>query len=69
MYRGLVAPRGQNGRIVKMTPNNQTCLLCMGNEDVKHILLSCLECNLWIKKWVCRGTRLAYRKIINYTQI
>jgi hypothetical protein len=41
-----------------------TCPLCRGNEDIKHILLSCPETKKWrmqfmSKKWLCINEELA----------
>jgi hypothetical protein len=49
-----------------------TCPLCRGNEDAKHILLSCPETKKWRmqfinKKWLCVNEELAYKKIVNCT--
>jgi hypothetical protein len=43
-----------------------------GNEDAKHILLSCPETKNWRmqfinKKWLCINEELAYKKIVNCT--
>jgi hypothetical protein len=49
-----------------------TCPLCRGNENVKHILLSCPETRKWRmqfinKKRLCINEELTCKKIVNCT--
>jgi hypothetical protein len=49
-----------------------TSPLCMGNEDVKHMLLSWPETKKWrmqfmSKKWLCINEELAHREVIKCT--
>jgi hypothetical protein len=50
----------------------RTCPLCGGNEDVKHVLLSCSETKKgrmqsMNKKWLCINEEVAYKKIVHCT--
>jgi hypothetical protein len=67
MKAGVWKLRGNRRRLEK-----GTCLLCRGNKDVKHILLSCPETKKWRmqfinKKWLHINEELAYKKIVNCT--
>jgi hypothetical protein len=60
---GVWKLRGISGGLEK-----GTCPLCMGNDDMKHILLSCPETKKWrmqfmSTKWLYIYEELAYRKI------
>jgi hypothetical protein len=49
-----------------------TCPLCRGNEDVKHVLLSCPETKKWRmqfinKKWLYINEEQENKKIVNCT--
>jgi hypothetical protein len=59
-------------RGVRRRREKGTCPLCRGNEDAKHILLSCSETKNWRiqfinKKLLCINEELVYKKIVNCT--
>jgi hypothetical protein len=48
------------------------CPLCLGEEDVKHILLECKKTKHWTEKlihgkWLSMNKETAYRKIMKLT--
>jgi hypothetical protein len=50
----------------------ETCPLCLGKEDTKHILLECLETENWrtemlCKRWVDINEEVVYRKMLSCT--
>jgi hypothetical protein len=50
-----------------------TCLLCLGKEDTKHILLECPENNDWrmemlCKRWLDINEKIVYRKVLSCTK-
>jgi hypothetical protein len=50
-----------------------TCLLCLGKEHTKHILLVCPETNDWRMKMLCKRwldikEEIAYRKVLSCTK-
>jgi hypothetical protein len=50
------------------------CLLCSEDKDAIHILLKCLETKKWreqflSRKWLLLNEGIAYKKIINCTNI
>ena len=54
---------------IKRNTDEGRCLLCLSEEEIKPMLLDCLETMKWgmkffSKKWLSMNTAVAYRKIV-----
>jgi hypothetical protein len=61
-------------RRIKKKIDKKRCPLCAGEEDAKSVLLSCPETRkqtkeIVSKKWLNKKEELAYKKILNCTNI
>ena len=66
-WNSAVANRGWQLKGIKRNPDKGKCNLCLGEEDIKPLLLNCLETKKWrmkflTKQFLSMNKEVAYRK-------
>jgi hypothetical protein len=71
-WNNVVDSRGVATERIERNSDKGRCPLCLGEEEVKHILLECLETRNWRmkflnEKWLNMKKEVSYRKILGST--